>query len=188
MNFFDQAFDYVIANEGVIYTNDPVDSGGPTKFGVTLKAYQEHVGRLVLSDEIKDMSIDIAKEFYHKKYWTPLGCENLVNLGVSICMMDTGVLYGVHTASEMAQRTANLHGGVLNLIKVDGIIGPQSIEKLNGVPQKDFIDIFYCLILTRIETVIEAHPKNEKYRNGWTSRANRILTLNNIVPVINVIT
>lgn len=180
--FFDQAFAYLLGDEGLIYTNNPLDSGGPTKFGITQNAYQLYLGRIVEMSEIKELSVDLAKKFYHDRYWSVLSCDKISILGTAIAIFDSGVLYGPGTAAILAQKTANACGANL---KFDGDLGDKSVEFLNLISQEVFLEEFHKMILMRVNSVISAHPKNEVFRTGWTNRANRLLTLSRIVPVIN---
>jgi lysozyme family protein len=181
-NFFDQAFDYLMRDEGFKYVNDPKDSGGPTRYGITQKSYEDYVKRIVTIDEIKNMSIDEAKKFYLERYWKPIRCNDLTSLPVAVCLFDSAVLYGSMTATILAQKAASLCGATL---KFDGLLGDKSVEALNTVKSVDFLGAFHGLVLARIEAVISSNPKDEVYRDGWTNRAGRLLTLNNLVPVIN---
>lgn len=176
-SFFDAAFNFTIGNEGMVYTNDPRDSGGPTKFGVTQKSYENYIGRLVSTQEIKDLTLEDAKKFYFEKYWKALSCEKLISPAIAICLFDSGVLYGVRTTATMAQKAANKCGASID---PDGFLGDKSIEALIVIRGESFIQAFHELLLLRLEFVISVNPKDEVYRSGWTSRANRILTLNSI--------
>ncbi len=180
--YFDEAFAYILKNEGVDYTNDPKDSGGPTKFGITQRDFEIYIGRIVPAIEIKEMHIDIAKSFYFNRYWKFLLCDHLDRAGIAICIFDTSILYGVGTAALLAQRTVSLCGATL---KLDAVVGDKTVDALNIVPVEAFLNAFHGLVLARIDTVITENPKNEVYRKGWTSRANRLLTLINIDPVID---
>ena len=47
--------DIVLVNEGS-FTDNPVDPGGPTNFGVTLHTYSGFLGRPATTDELKAMT------------------------------------------------------------------------------------------------------------------------------------
>lgn len=181
-NFFEQALDFVLNTEKRVYTNDPTDSGGPTMWGVTQKAYEEYVQRLVPLDDFKALTPDQIKQFYLDVHWKSLRCDQMKKLPVAMCIFDSGVLYGVGTAALFAQKAVSLCGATL---KLDGIIGDKSLDFLNAVGTEEFLKAFHGLVLARIDSIIESRPKDEKYRNGWTNRANRLLTLRGVVPSIN---
>jgi lysozyme family protein len=60
---FDDAFAAVIGVEGV-YSNDPNDPGGETKYGISKRAYP--------NTDIKNLTLDQAKAIYRSDYWNPL--------------------------------------------------------------------------------------------------------------------
>ncbi len=96
------------------------------------------------------------------------------NLAIAVCIFDSGVLYGVGTVALLTQEVLSSFGAVL---KFDGILGDKSIGFLNIAEGGPFIKAFVGLLLKRIDKIIADNPKDEKYRNGWTARANRLLAL-----------
>lgn len=181
---FELAFIYLLGNEGRKYVNDPRDSGGPTKFGITLKAYQTFLGRLVTAIEMSALTEDQAKEFYFKTFWQP--CDSIPAAATAIGIFDCAVLYGPGTAALIAQRALSLLTSVA--IKIDGIIGDKTVELLDLVGEEDFLEAYHKLIIDRIDKVIAANPSQEVFRHGWTARADKMLTLLDLTPLINELT
>lgn len=173
---FDQAFIYLLENEGASFTDDPDDSGGATKFGITKATYEHYVGEMVATAEIQSMTADTAKKIYFEKYWKPLKCDQMKSIVVAVAVFDCAVLYGPGTAVLLMQRALSLCGAT---IKLDGLIGEKTLTILNIVKEGDFLHAFRHQILLRIDSTILARPKAEKFRIGWTKRADRLLTLNN---------
>lgn len=64
------------------YTADPYDPGGPTKYGI---AGNFHPGL-----DIKNLTLEQAKEIYYKEYWLPAGC-NEAPYPLDICLFDSQV-------------------------------------------------------------------------------------------------
>lgn len=180
-SFFPQAFEYLMKDEGIAFTNDPVDSGGPTKFGITKMAYDQYLGMITSIDVFKQVTQDMARTFYFDQYWKALSCDRMTRLGIAICIFDSGVLYGVGSAAIMVQKAISICGGA---IKLDGVLGDRSVSTLNIIREADFLKAFHGIVLNKINSIISLNPKDEKYRAGWTNRADRLLTLNNIVPVM----
>lgn len=176
---FDQAFDFTIGNETSQYTNNPNDSGGPTKWGITLRSYTSFVGHIVFPIDIENLTEDKAKTFYFNRYWTPLLCEQMTHPEIAIAIFDTSVLYGVGTAALLAQEALSSIGVPL---KLDGFLGDKSIGALNAALPGAFIQSFQKMILDRIHQVITLNPKNESFRAGWQNRASRLLTLTGCTP------
>lgn len=78
---FNKAFSLTVGLEGG-YSNDPRDPGGETKFGICKKY---HPGL-----DIKNLTIEQAKDIYYKEYWLPAGCNN-VPFPMDICLFDSQV-------------------------------------------------------------------------------------------------
>lgn len=171
---FAEAFNYVVGLEGAVFTNDPVDSGGPTKYGITQETYEIYKGKEASLWEIETMTEDDAREIYEVLYWNRMKCGELKSRSIALCLFSSAVLYGNHQAGRMAQRAANICGGTL---KVDGILGDNSVATLNAVNSDDFISAFHGLLIKRIEELVLQNPKNIKYRKGWTNRADKIKKL-----------
>lgn len=51
------------------YTNDPIDPGGETKYGIAKKAHPEL--------DIKELTFEQAMEIYKQEYWIKFGCDAL---------------------------------------------------------------------------------------------------------------
>jgi lysozyme family protein len=180
-NFFSPAFNYLLKNEGTVFTNDSVDPGGATKFGITKKSYEAFVGQEVDVSEISTMTMDRAEAFY-TAWWEHLGCDKLEVLGTAVAIFDCSVLYGPIISVIMAQKAASLISAAP--IRFDGMMGEMTLTILNGIDQELFIDKFHDFVLAHINKVILNNPSSEKYRKGWTSRAGRLLSLVNITPIL----
>lgn len=181
-DFFEHALSYLFQDEGKTFTNNPMDPGGPTKFGITLKAYESHMGHPITALDIELMTEEAAKDFYEVRYWAPLRCGQMASQGIAICIFDTAVLYGQYTAIKTAQMAVSLCGANL---KFDGLMGDKTLEALNTASCIEFVSHYRDLIMDRIGHLIVVDPTLEVFRKGWTNRANRLLTLQIIVPVIN---
>lgn len=177
MNNFDLAFNYLISfDEGQKYTNDPDDAGGPTKYGITLRIYQQFYDKNATADDVQNMSADQARAIYLSLWWNALDCPKMSTPSIAIAIFDTAVLYGIRTAALIAQKALSSIGGFD--LKFDGVIGDKSVNFLNMVKGDEFLEMYRGLVLNRIDEVIEKFPRNQKYRDGWTKRADRLLTLN----------
>lgn len=179
-DFFEQAFAYMLANEGIQYINDPADSGGPTKFGITKKTYENYLLKPVSELDMQHLDLQTAKSIYRKFYWDALNLHSVSQIGIAICIFDTGVLYGTKTAAITAQKAAVFCGATL---KFDGLLGDKSVGVLNILNQREFLGYFRGLIIERIFRIISENPKNVKYQVGWLNRANKLETLSSVIPV-----
>lgn len=170
MTPFAKAFAYLIGNESANYVNDPNDAGGPTKYGITLKSYEDFAGCPITTGQIACLSELEAREFYYSRYWVKFGFDRISVLPSQIAVFDTFVLYGDYTTTRMLQ-------GALGFVNRDGIMGPQTIAALNQDEPKVFLGWFCDRIRCHIESIVHKNSKLVKFKAGWTNRADRLLTI-----------
>jgi hypothetical protein len=75
---FNKAFELTIGLEGAPCN----DEGGNTKFGIAQR-YNPEV-------DVKNLTLEQAKDIYYKKYWLPAGCEE-TEFPMDICLFDSQV-------------------------------------------------------------------------------------------------
>ena len=129
---YDKCIQFVLKHEGG-YVNDPVDPGGETNFGISHKSYPD--------ENIKNMTIDRAKEIYFRDYWTPLNCENYSDK-TALSILDSGVNCGTGTVKKW----------------VSEIIDEITVEKILFKRLRRYADL--C----------QKNPKLLKFLLGWLIR------------------
>jgi lysozyme family protein len=92
---FDKAFSLTVGLEGE-YSNDPSDSGGETKWGISQKAYP--------SLDIKNLTIEKAKEIYLIDYWMRIDCNSLPS-PLDILVFDSAVNLGIGATKKLLERS-----------------------------------------------------------------------------------
>lgn len=108
-NDWDTAINFVLKMEGD-YTLDPNDPGGETKYGISKKAYPNL--------DIKNLTVEQAKEIYKKDYWQVCKCDELPT-PFAIALFDMGVNMGTKKSIRIMQISLD--------IDADGIIGDNTI-------------------------------------------------------------
>lgn len=172
---FEYAFAQTIAREG-LYTNNPNDSGGETKFGVTAATWAAYCAELRPLDRrgVRDITLDDAKGVYAHGYWEPLGLDHIADHRISAELFDTAVNCGLKTAAEIAQRAVNLtRKELVAPITVDGRLGPITRQAINTIAAKYPIPLLAALNGFQFERYVELaekYPKNREFLNGWLSR------------------
>ncbi len=79
-------------------------------------------------------------------------------------IFDTAVNMGPRTASRLAQIA-------LDLIPVDGIIGPNSIKAINAAAPEAFMAEFTIAKIARYAYICNKNKSQKKYLLGWINRA-----------------
>ena len=137
MQDIDQIIEKILAEEGAAYTDDPRDSGGPTKYGITQAALAEWRGHPVTADDVKFLLMDEAAKIYRDRYYVKPGFDKVAALSPTIAykLTDAGVNCGTDTMSEFLQRALNVfnqRGALYADVKVDGVIGAGTLCALNA--------------------------------------------------------
>ena len=104
-SLFEKFFDDLLVAEGG-YSNNPNDSGGKTRFGITEKVarangYEGHM---------KELPVALAKEIYKAKYWDVLLLDDIRDDCPTLCLKlaDIGVNLGIKQAAFFLQRLLNV--------------------------------------------------------------------------------
>lgn len=181
-----EIIDDILEIEGERYTNDPKDSGGPTKWGVTQAAYAEYLKRPVSITEIQNLTRSKAFDFYWNKHFIRPGLKQVYDLCPAVCeeVMGTGVNMGEVRAGQFLQRALNffnLNATLYPDVAVDGHIGPATINALRGylkarpgpLGQAVLVEALSSQKGTYYITLGEQRPKDERFSFGWF--ANRVV-------------
>ena len=157
MKSFKEIIEKVLEHEGG-YVNDPKDLGGETKYGITKRFYPDI--------DIKNLTIEQAKEIYKKDYWDKNRVESLPQ-NLWHIYFDMCVNMGKRTAVKVLQRAAVNKG---RKIEVDGGLGPMTIGALKGVE----LDRVRAFRVKYYVDLITARPEQEKFFLGWFRRATEV--------------
>lgn len=171
-SFFIRALEYVLGKEGG-FVDNPNDSGGATKFGVTLKVLQLWRGKSVTVDDVRSLEKAEVFEIYYDRYWLPVGCQEMTQYPVALAVFDATVLFGIGITMLYTQKALSDCG--YSGVTIDGHIGPKSIAALNQVDPARFLRVFHTLFTLRISKVVQDNPKNQVFKAGWLNRINAYL-------------
>jgi lysozyme family protein len=170
----EQIIDGIIRTEGG-YSNNPADTGGATKYGITEKVARAHG----YTGDMKDLPRDLAYNIYLQTYWLEPGLDKVAQLSEAIAeeVCDTGVNCGVNAAKPMLQRALNAlnrQGRDFADIATDGQIGPGTLSALATFLAKRGKDgeavllrVLNSLQCVRYLEISEKRPANEEFFFGW---------------------
>lgn len=108
-----------------VFTNDPQDPGGRTKYGISQRAFPDL--------DIASLTLDEARELYRVHYWALIQGDKLPRK-TAMVMMDGAINQGVSTAIKLMQISI---GAV-----VDGIIGPETIRRIQFTDPAELVPEF----------------------------------------------
>ena len=163
---FEQAFKIMIAHEGG-FVNHPADPGGMTNLGVTARSWAEYTGRLlnlVTETEMRNLTIDIVKPFYKRRYWDACKCD-LMPSGLDLSVFDYAVNSGPKRAIQNLQNCL--------AVEADGLIGPITIKYLKTVVATELIQEYN----TKRLDFLKGLKTFKVFGRGWTNRVTKTLAL-----------
>lgn len=155
MNFGD-AFKLLLTFEGKSFTEISGDSGGKTKYGISEKAYP--------GLDIENLTEEHAAAIYGTDYWNKCKIAYLPDW-LQYMIFDTAVNCGQGTAIMILQKCAGL--------TEDGIIGDLTIKGAQHVTIEQYADARK----TYYNNIILKNPEQEKFRNGWFNRVEKIVQM-----------
>ena len=164
MASFKVACDLMIAHEGG-YCNHPLDNGGPTKYGITIKTLTIHRFRPCTPLDVQNLAEDEARAIYKKSYWDPLFGEQIRSQPMANMLFDQAVNRGVKGALKTLQ--------VILHQKVDCIMGPETMNALNAA--NCAVKYFKACQMEYVGIVL-GNPSQKEFLRGWLRRTHAYLS------------
>jgi len=128
---FERALAFVLSREGG-FSDNSKDPGGATNFGITRATLSNWRGKSVTRADVRSLTRKEASNIYRRQYWQRCKCDQLPP-ALAFLMFDTAVNQGVGRAIRFLQKSIDT--------KVDGIIGPRTLEAVRRrEPQRVMIE------------------------------------------------
>lgn len=157
---------FILAWEGG-FANDPVDRGGATNKGVTLATwkqvgYDKDGDGDIDVDDLRNITTDDAVNVVMKPhFWDRWKADKIKSQSVANLLVDWVWASGKHGITNV-QRLLG--------VKVDGIVGDQTIAALNAKNPRQLFTAIKKARVSFIDSIIRANPKQKRFRNGWLNR------------------
>ena len=168
------AFAFSMQEEGrARYTDDPRDSGGPTKYGICLN-YNRNVipdkdgNGAIDARDVQQLTEDDARRIYETVYWTPNKCDRLP---APLALMYADMVFnpGPGAAPKLLQHALNEVCGAR--LVVDGKIGPATLAAV----ERAALELLLVELASQRQRYYASRSKWSVYGNGWTRRTMRCL-------------
>ena len=136
------------------YSDNPNDSGGPTKYGICQRTYPNL--------DIKNLTIDQAAAIYKRDFWPAL-YDQITDQTVATKQFSCGVNCGLQTAIKLLQRGLK--------VAEDGIFGPVTLCAVNSMDPYDLLVQMMNIEKAHYDAIIAANPQDAEFRKSWYTRA-----------------
>ena len=107
---FDSAFTALLGNEGG-YSNNPVDPGGETMYGITKRVALKHG----YTGDMRALPLELAKSIAKAEYWDPIKGDQLP-APLDFQVFDAAYNSGAARASEWLQKASEAPGDVASVV------------------------------------------------------------------------
>lgn len=167
---FETAFNRTVALEGA-YSEDKLDPGGQTKFGITKATASANN----FTGDLRLLTLNDAMTIYKNEYWDKSRLSECDNQDVANELFDTSVNCGVETAIAICQKTLNImnqNGTLWPDIPVDGHVGLVTMGCINRCSAKFawlFIKVLNALQIAHYVDLATKNPKLERFFDGWSA-------------------
>lgn len=171
---------------GALFTNDPKDSGGATKFGITQRFATENG----YEGSVENLTLDEAVELGKKGVWDKMKLDLIHEISPAVAYMlyDAGYNCGWKRAGRWFQEwltVNNNEGTYYPDIKPDGWVGNKTKAAYVAYINKrgseraiqNLVWSFLGQQLTHYKTCALNNPKNERFVWGWTNRVDNTFQL-----------
>lgn len=139
------------------YTNDPKDSGGETKWGISKRSHP--------NTNIKALTYNDALNIYQSQYWNPL-YDHIDSTKLAFKLYDMGILTGTKRAVTLLQKAVNT--GIDSYLTTDGVCGPLTVTAINLVDEDRLYEHYVELYRRYFKRI--SYFKNKRFLNGWLKR------------------
>lgn len=157
--------DRVIGREGG-YVDSGLDRGGATKWGITLRTYSDYLGKEATKDELKVLSLDVARQIYRTRYLEPYGIDKIPDERLADALFDTVVNCGP-VAVQWLQEAIG--------VQRDGKIGSVTLASLQAFGYNQARIELIKRRQLRYASLCAADPSQVAFIVGWLRRSHEFL-------------
>lgn len=153
------------------YVNNKNDSGGPTKYGVTLETWKKlgydknNDGKIDAEDVKLITTIDATSVVLKESYWNKWLTDSIKCEWIAYLLVDwlwTSGKYGI------------IYPQIILGVKPDGVVGPKTINAINHCDPKTLFIKLWKRRYNYMLNISKQGSKNAEFRDGWLNRCNSI--------------
>jgi len=157
--------------EGTAFENVAGDSGGATKFGLTVDDLHEfgvdYTGDHIIDwHDVQALTAPNASLILKKLYWDFMQADYITNQSLAEYIVDSGLNQGRILIAKYVQTILN--------VTADGHFGSVTISCINKANQADLFKQLHDRRMQRYNAIVAGNPSQAKFIKGWTNRCNAI--------------
>jgi lysozyme family protein len=164
-----QIIDLILLDEGSVYTNREDDFGGPTKFGITIPAFSDFLGRKVTAEDISHLNRESAVLFY-ETWYDNYKIDSYPEV-FRHAFVDTVVIKGYGGASGLLQKSLQFLG---QPVKLDYDAGDKTRAAVKNVDAELLKEVFLNEREADAHQIVKNYPSQVVNLQGWLNRINRL--------------
>lgn len=166
---FEKAYNKLKEPEGGYTDGKNQVKDEPTNMGIkqsTMDNYAAQHPESNMPSDVKDLTRAQAREIYKNEYWDNTKIPQIENDRIRNAVFDMNVM-GAVGAGKSVQNALNAYFDAE--LKVDGLIGKNTLKALNAIPENQIDDFMRVLKEERIKNLrgMRNWPTS---KNGWTRR------------------
>ena len=147
----------------------------PTKYGITLETYREHINPKATVEDLKKLTEKGAKDIFKKYYYEKYKIDQLPDY-MQHNVLDMAINAGPGNAIKLLQKEINSTLPEGKKIDVDNFLGPQTLKAAKNYANKNEFDNSYGVArLNYYNDVAQNNPEKSKFLEGWQNRTNKFI-------------
>ncbi len=156
---FSVAILVVLEHESDLFTDDPADAGGQTKYGISRRANPDV--------DVPNLTRGQAIELYWDRYWNRRGYDKLP-VDVAVKTFDLAVNMGKRRAVTCLQRALRAAGLP---VATDGILGPETWGAADAADTRSLLAALRSEAACDYQLIVAHDSSKRVFLNGWLNRA-----------------
>jgi len=159
----------LLAHEGSEYTDDPLDPGGATKYGITIPDLPPGA----TAADIQALTTAQAGAIYQASYWSRIRGDEIQDQNFATCYLDMAVLKGLTGATMPLRQALGLTLPAVNW----GHLDDQTLAAINAANPKQLAFDFLWLLDQKSIAIFAATASQVKWLPGWLRRTHHLSSI-----------
>lgn len=168
---FDTCIDHIFRVEKG-FVNNPLDPGGATNFGITLKTLAQWRQKPTSVEDVKSLKREEAKDIYYSFFWEKPGMDKIRSAKVALIVFDQIVNAGQSSAISALQRVLCANFG--EHITIDGVLGSKTEVAVATAHEGRLARKLIQAAQRRYADLCQNNSSNLVFLEGWIARTHAL--------------